>query len=68
MDIKQMRLADETLSERQLVLRPSSRIFRFGWLIAGLIAGYIVSLLDLSGVGLLVLLAAFTGASANWSS
>lgn len=68
MDNKQLSSVDEVVTKGRLVLQPANRAFRFKWLVVGLVGGYIVSLADLPAIGLLVLLAALTGVSANWSS
>jgi hypothetical protein len=68
MDIKQFSDYGGTISNRRLALRLPSRSFRFGWLAVGLVTGYVISRFDLSSIGLLALLAAFAGISANWSS
>jgi hypothetical protein len=68
MDSKNLADIDNASAEKQLILQPPSQVFRLGWLIAGLIMGYFVSLINLPSIGWLTLLAVLTGASSNWSS
>jgi len=68
MRVDQLSNPHEENKEVQFILKSPSIGFRLGWLLTGLIIGYIGSALRLPAIAPVVFIAVLAGISSNWSS
>lgn len=68
MNINQKSAHDRSVLSREFHLNLPSKAFRLGWLLAGLVVGYVASGIHVSSIWPLLFITALAGVSGNWTA